>query len=155
MNRADRRKEEKAKKKLEQEQKIQAARQFERDIKRDGIFDASAAMNSPHYMAQVVKQRMTEMAGWERNGITKDDLKAEYDKGYAAARKDLTTFFMRMFYCAIAISLRRLFRFGEGRILRVLDAVQWTMTEEICTADITKRCKEETGIDIFDTDYDN
>ena len=29
------------------------------------------------------------------------------------------------------------------------------MTEEICTADILARCKQETGLDIMDTDYDN
>lgn len=44
---------------------------------------------------------------------------------------------------------------GETRIIRTLDRVQEIMTEEICTADIMQRLKQETGIDIFDSDYDN
>ncbi len=126
-----------------------------RTSKKTGIFDAKEAVRNPFYLQQVTKQRLEQRKEMEKNGITKEDLKAEYNRGYAAAHRDLTVFTMRMFYSAIAISLHRLFKFGEARILRVLDDVQWIMTEEICTDDIMQRCRDETGIDITSGDYDD
>lgn len=155
MNRADRRRQEKACKSADAQRTAVAAKRYAQDVRRDGVFDAQAALRDPYYMEQIRREREAQLAAWNQNGITREDLKAEYEKGYAAARKDLATFTMRMFYAALAISLHRLYKFGEGRIIRTLDAVQWTMTEEICTADILARCKQETGLDILDTDYDN
>jgi hypothetical protein len=155
MTRAERRKQEREQKNADKRAAAEAARKFEQDIKKTGIFDAKEAVRNPFYLQQVTKQRLEQRKEMEKNGITKEDLKAEYNRGYAAARRDLTVFTMRMFYSAIAISLHRLFKFGEARILRVLDDVQWIMTEEICTDDIMQRCRDETGIDITSGDYDD
>ena len=38
---------------------------------------------------------------------------------------------------------------------RLLDDIQLIMTEEITTCDIIQRCKDETGVDIFENDYDS
>lgn len=62
---------------------------------------------------------------------------------------------MRFFYSAAAIASHRLFGFGETRICRLLDDIQLIMTEEITTYDIIQRCKDETGVDIFENDYDS
>ena len=90
-----------------------------------------------------------------KNGITDKDLKKSYEDGYAQARKELTGFTMRMFYCATGCALHEIHHFGQDRIVRVLDRIQEIMTEEICTQDIIERLKRETGLDIFDSDYDN
>lgn len=155
MGRAERRKEERRQRQEDRKKTAEAARQLERDTKRNGIFNAETAVSNPYYMTQITQKRLEQRKAMEKNGITQADLKAEYDKGYAAARRDLAVFTMRMFYSAIAISLHRLFKFGETRILRVLDDVQWIMTEEICADDIIARCKSETGIDICNGDYDS
>lgn len=132
----------------------EAARQLERDIKQNGIFNAETAVTNPQYMSLITQQRIAQKKAMEKNGITEADLKAEYEKGYAAARRDLTVFYIRMFNAAVAISLHRLFKFGETRIVRVLTDMQEIMTWEICTDDILKRCHDETGIDICCGDYD-
>lgn len=122
-------------------------------LDRIGIFDDAQAR-----AATIVKKDAAKKAVIERlskNGITPDDLRNEYKRGYDAARKDLTGFTMRMFYCALALATHELYGHGETRIIRTLDRVQEIMTEEICTADIAARLKRETGIEIFDTDYDN
>lgn len=155
MGRAERRRLERKQSREDKKLQAAAALQLERDIKKNGIFNAQTAVTNPHYLGQITQQRLAQKKAMEKNGITEADLKAEYEKGYAAARRDLATFTMRMFYSAIAISLHRLFKFGETRIFRVLEDVQWIMTEEICTADIIARCKEETGIDICNGDYDD
>lgn len=90
-----------------------------------------------------------------KNGITDHDLKREYDRGYNAARSDLAGFIMKMMYCAVALSLHKLYGFGEERITRTLDEIQQTMCDEIGVQDMFDRCKRETGMDIFDSDYDN
>lgn len=106
----------------------------------------------------IVRRDAAKQAAIERlsrNGITPKDLENEYRRGYDTARKELTSFTMRMFYCAAALAAHELHGFGERRIIRLLDRIQQIMTEEICTADITQRLRRETGIDIFDSDYDN
>lgn len=90
-----------------------------------------------------------------KNGITDKDLRKAYDDGYKAAHDQLAGFQMKMLYCATAISLHKLFGFGETRIIRTLDEIQQTMCEEICTQDIFDRCKREIGLDIFNSEYDN
>lgn len=155
MGRAERRKEERRQRQEDRKKAAEAARQLERDTKQNGIYNAETALSNPYYLTQITKKRIEHRKEMEKNGITQADLKAEYEKGYAAARRDLAIFTMRMFYSAIAISLHRLFKFGETRIERVLSDVQWIMTEEICTDDIIARCKSETGIDICNGDYDS
>lgn len=77
-NRADRRRAQRNAQKEEQLAKQAAARQFGKDVKRDGVFDARAAWQNPHYMREVIAMRKSERDGWDRNGITKADLDREY-----------------------------------------------------------------------------
>lgn len=155
MGRTDRRAQERRQRQEDKKKATEAAWQLEQDVKQFGIFDAYKAVTNPCYLSQITKQRVAQQKQWEQNGITKADLKAEYNKGYAAARRDLAAFTAQMFYSAIAISLHRLLKFGETRICRILDDVQLIMTEEICTDDIIRRCREETGIKIVENGYDN
>lgn len=122
-------------------------------LDRNGIFGDAQARSAAIIYKDAAKK--AAIARLSRNGITPKDLEQEYQRGYDAARKELTSFTMRMFYCACGLALHDLYGFGETRIIRTLDRVQEIMTEEICTADIADRLKRETGIEIFDTDYDN
>lgn len=92
-NRADRRRAQRNAQKEEQLAKQAAARQFEKDVKRDGVFDAKAAWQNPHYMREVIAMRKSERDGWNRNGITKADLDREYQRGYKAAQKEMAAFY--------------------------------------------------------------
>lgn len=127
---------------------LRAKADFDRDVRRDGIFDASRAVRDPGYMANAVDQRRRQKENWSKNGITEADLKAEYQRGYASARKDLVDFAMSSFYASIAIALHRRHGFDEDQITDVLDDVQQIMTEEITVHDLVNRCREETGLEI-------
>ncbi len=152
MNRADRRalqREEKAEKKADFKR---AAQQFERDMRKDGDFNSVTALRDPAYMIQVVQNRAKVRQQWEKNGITKDDLSREYDRGYNAAKKEiqrhLAVTYARYFFAGVCITLHRDFKFGEKRLERVLQTLFNIMSSEICDYDIVERCKEETGVEI-------
>ncbi len=152
MNRSDRRRQAREDAKEKKSALKQAALQYQRDLKH-GSIDAIAALSNPAYMAHHISTEMQRRKNMEKNGITKEDLKAEYERGRRDAQSDLTSFQMQCFYSAAGIALHRLFGFGETRICRVLDDIQLIMTEEITSCDIRERCKRETGVDIITNDY--
>lgn len=154
MNRAERRAQARADAKQKKAVLKDAAVQYQRDMKNGGV-NAHTALSNPAYLAQYIASEMKRREAWEKNGITKEDLKTEYERGRSDAQKDLARFTMRFFYSAAAIASHRLFGFGETRIYRLLDDIQLIMTEEITTCDIIQRCKDETGVDIFENDYDS
>lgn len=92
-----------------------------------------------------------------KNGITKKDLDDAYVQGQKVAReeyaKELLPYQQTFFYSACAIAAHNLFGFGKERGERLLDEIERIMTEEICTEDILKRCKRETGIDVMEGNY--
>ena len=153
LNRKQRRAAEKLQKQQDQEAMVQAARQFQRDIEKKGIFDADLVRRDKAYMAQLVEARAKQREGWSKNGITEDDLNDAYKRGYAAARNDLCDFMQLNFYASAGIALRELFKFGEERIIRTLNRMQTVMTEEITSEDLVKRLKRETGVDIIEEEY--
>jgi hypothetical protein len=153
LNRKQRREAEKLKKQLNRDALAQAARQFQKDIEQNGIFNAELANRDKAYMAQVVAARAKQREGWSKNGITADDLNEAYKRGYAAARSDLVDFMQVNFYASAGIALRELFKFGEERIIRVLNRMQLVMTEEITSDDLIERLKRETGVDIIAEEY--
>lgn len=154
MGRAERRKEERQQARIDKQDKMAAAAMVERDFKRHGIYDAREMIRNEHYMEQVVSERIKQQRGWNQNGISLADVKAEFDRGYAAARRDITSFTMRMFYGALGIALHDLYGFGQERCARVFERVNQVMVEEICTEDITERLRREVGIDLVDTDLE-
>lgn len=154
VNRADRRAQARADAKQKKAALKEAAVQYQHDMKHGGV-NAHTALSNPAYLAQHIAAEKKRREAWEKNGITKEDLKAEYERGRADAQKDLTKFQMRFFYSAAAIASHRLFKFGPTRIYRLLDDIQLIMTEEITTCDILKHCFEETGVEIVANEYDS
>lgn len=154
MNRSERRAQARADAKQKKAALKEAAVQYQRDLKHGGV-NAHTALSNPAYLAHHIAAEKKRRESMEKNGITKEDLKAEYERGYADARKDLARFQMRFFYSAAAIAVHRLFKFGATRIYRLLDDIQLIMTEEITTCDIIQRCKDETGVEIVENEYDS
>lgn len=111
-------------------------------LDRIGLFDNAQARSAAIVYKDAAKK--AAIARLSRNGITPKDLEDEFKRGYDAARKELTEFTMRMFYCAIGLATHELYGHGETRIIRTLDRVQEIMTEEICTADIAARLNRQT-----------
>ena len=132
MNRAERRKQEKA--------------------------ERRAVAEIPEWKRREIMAKAEAAARLYRNGITEKDLQDAYDKGFSDAIKEKVVeqnkdYMTKFFYCAAALTCKRQLKFGEQRILRFMDSVHEIMREEITTADIIRRCKEETGIEMFETEY--
>jgi len=131
MNRADRRKQEK------QERRAIAA--------------------LPEWKKAELNAKAAVTARMMQQGISPDDLKAEYERGRREATKEyvdrLLPYQQRFFYSAAAIAAHDLFGFGKVRGERLLDRIQEIMCEEISTGDIIQRCKRETGVDVFEEEY--
>ena len=92
-----------------------------------------------------------------QNGISKQDLDAAYQRGRKDATKEyvdkLLPYQQRFFYSAAAIAAHELFGFGKERGERLLDRIQQIMCEEISTGDIIERCRRETGVDVWEGEY--
>ena len=148
MNRAERRK---AEKQIRHEDSMN--KELVMKIAQEGLVSEPRWKREDSYKRAVIAAQVKQRENMERNGITKADLEKEFKAGYNAATKEITRFSMQMFYCAGACALKRLFGFGEKRILRTLDLIQEIMEEEITTTDMMQRCKDETGIDIIENEY--
>ena len=111
----------------------------------------TAELRASGYFRSLVQRealKQKKLDELQRNGITTQHLKANYDKGYHDALVWGTEYFQPFFYAAIAIVAKRELKFGETRTLRLLKDVQQTMLEEITVYDILDRAKRETGINV-------
>ena len=102
------------------------------------------------HKVRVEAQKQKKLEELERNGITTQHLKENYDKGYHDALKWGAEYFQPYFYSAIALVAKRQLKFGETRTLRFMQEVQQAMLETITVYDILDLAKQETGIDIKD-----
>lgn len=148
MNRQQRRAQERKQRQEDAQKAAQAARQYQKDTKQLGTFDAPKALHDPYYMEQVKKARAEERRNWSRNGITEEDLKQAREAGYKEGQLDTARYYMKMFYAAAGLAVRRLFGFGQTRIVRLLEEMHRVMSEEICTDDIIQRLEDETGLKV-------
>ena len=150
MNRQLRRKLERESAKEREKELERAAKEFDKDVKKNGTFDARKVLGNEAYMQQFIQKRVKECEGYARNGITAEDLENKYKAGYAAARMDINEFVGNFYSAALAISLHRLYGFGANRIFRVLEDMTQVMLEEISVEEIAVRLKQETGLDMED-----
>lgn len=84
----------------------------------------------------------------ERNGITAEDLKREYERGRSESLDEEWSFATKMIYCGFALALKREFDFDSDRILTAINAADWIIAEELTTEDIIDRVSRELGITI-------
>lgn len=111
----------------------------------------------PEWKRAEINARIAVTERFMKNGITEQDVKDAYDRGYKAAIKEyvdkLLPYQQKFFYSAAAIAAHDLFGFGKDRGERLLDRIQQIMCEEISAGDIIDRCKRETGVDAFNDEY--
>ena len=101
------------------------------------------------YSNYVIKRdaaKNAEKAKLERNGITAEDLKREYERGRSEAINAESDFAVKMIYCGFALALKREFGFGRERIIRAIKAADSIILEELTTEDIIDRVSRELGI---------
>ena len=100
------------------------------------------------YIAQREAAKNAAMEKLERNGITADDLKREYERGRNESITEVSEYAMKMIYCGFALALKREFKFGAERVLRTLRAADQIILEELTTEDIIDRVSRELGITV-------
>ena len=151
MGRADRRRHEKKQAEKQRMEKKQALQAYERDIQRDGCYDAHKATENDAYYKVIVEKtaRKSAIVADDRSEAKKI-LKEQFDLGYNAARQDLSHHYMKHFYAGTAVALHDTFQFGQKRIARALEALNNVMSYSISSIDLLEECKHKTGITMFD-----
>lgn len=71
-----------------------------------------------------------------QNGITPEDLKNEYDKGYTEGFKAAAEPVIRSCFAATCLALNDLHKFGASRCAAVLNLVDRHMTETLTSVEI-------------------
>lgn len=84
----------------------------------------------------------------ERNGITLEDLKKNYELGYDAGKKDGEGWAYDVAYGSVMLALRREFGFGHDRIGRVAMAAAAIQLEYLATDEMYERLKQECGVEL-------
>jgi len=127
------------------------------DRRRQEKQERQAIAALPEWKKAELNAKAAVTARMMQQGISPDDLKAEYERGRREATKEyvdrLLPYQQKFFYSAAAIAAHDLFGFGKDRGERLLDRIQQIMCEEISTGDIIQRCKRETGVDVFVDEY--
>lgn len=92
--------------------------------------------------------RAKTMARLERNGITTDDLKKNYDigfeEGYQLAMHNTIT----IAFAAVCLVLHELYGFGQHRLFRVLNEMYNKITLTIDSKEAVDEVFEKTGLTI-------
>lgn len=84
----------------------------------------------------------------QRNGITLADMTANFDKGYAAGKKDSEDWAWDCILGSMAIALNREFGFGAQRISKVITSAANVMIEFTSNAEMYESIVRDIGIDI-------
>lgn len=83
-----------------------------------------------------------------KNGITDEDLKKNYERGYAAAQRDLTNFWQRQIYGGCILALHNLYGFGTKRAMDVLNETKRLLLDLDNCADLLQEVHNKVGIEI-------
>lgn len=100
---------------------------------------AFAEQHNSAYAQNIIRReeaRQKLIARLSQNGITPEDLKAEYDKGYEAGFTAAGEPVIRSCFAATCLALNDLHKFGSGRCAAVLKAVDQYMTQTLTSVEI-------------------
>lgn len=84
----------------------------------------------------------------QRNGITMDDLKENFDMGYNAGFKDSTTNVIKTAYAAICLALHELHGFGAKRCMDVLNLVDQKIIYSLTSDEAIEEVWNKVGLKI-------
>lgn len=95
-------------------------------------------------MASYTKQSLTEAL--IKNGITPEDLKAEYKRGYDDGARAAGLQIFKCCYAGIAIALADEFGFGEDECFRAICAADEKMIWALNNSELVDEVLEKTGL---------
>lgn len=98
----------------------------------------AAEMRASAYARAIVRQDAARQKALERlsqNGITPEDLKAEYDKGYAKGFMEAGDSVLKSCFAAVCLALDDLYNFKSERCAKVLRAMDEHMTYTLTSAE--------------------
>ena len=117
-----------------------AARQEQKEaaeLRMSGYFKAKMRME---------EARQKKMDELERNGITMQDLKANYDKGFHEGFKKAAEPIVRGCYAGVCLALNDLYGFGHKRCADVLNALDEHITMSLTTTEIIDEVWKRMGL---------
>lgn len=103
------------------------------------------AKANPAWMPKSQSERLHRMM---KNGITLDDLEAEYKKGFDAGFKASGQPMIKTCYAAACLAAKNEFGFGKQRILRLIQAVDRYVLDSMSSYDAIEDVWKECGIRI-------
>lgn len=148
MGRAERRREEKRQAHEARMAAASAEAAVMKSYMKSGTYDAPRALKDNAYMNAIKNHRAKLEERWAQNGITREDMKKEYERGYEDATRDIERRTSEFYFAAMCIVLHRDFKFGKTRLCNAMQNLYNVMVSELTNEDIRVRCKRETGVDI-------
>ena len=94
------------------------------------------------------RDKVAAMDKLQRNGITVEDLKANYDKGWQEGFKEAADPVIRGCYGAICLALNDLHGFGQKRCAAILNAVDEHLTYTLSSVEAIDEVYKRIGLKI-------
>ena len=141
-NRADRRRQERA---LRHEKNMQAA----------AIAKGVPIMVSNPGQAERIDRMKRDIEIAKRvakNGLTLKDVEEYYERGREEGFKQASHIMVRSYYSATVIAAKKLFGFGQTRLIRLLNEVERTIIQTMTDEELAKRAFMEAGVEVDPTE---
>lgn len=97
----------------------------------------------PAYKGMTREQRMDALV---KNGITAEDLKNEWHDGFEAGFREACPATVRTLYAAVLLAAHDVYRFGQQRAVRLLNAVDRHMVNTLCSQDAIDQVFDTLGV---------
>lgn len=104
----------------------------------------AAAKATPAYKRGLTREDKIKLL--YKNGITAEDLKHDYQKGYTQGYSDGVESAMVTCYAALCLALNELHRFGRERCYRVMKAMDDKIIYNITSDEVAEEALQKMGI---------
>ena len=112
----------------------------------------AAAKKTPRWMPATKDQRIKALV---QNGITPQDLAAEYNKGFKAGFAAATEPAVKTCYAAFCLAMKEELGFGHTRVKRVLKRADEIVLDTLASAEIIDEVFKKLGLTLdFDEPFD-
>lgn len=116
-------------------------RQLERIRKRE-------AADLPEYKKREIQARAAVIERLSKNGITPEDLKKEYDKGFDEGFRRAAEPIISSTYAAVCLALHELHGFGPKRCEDVLRLLDQKLLYSLTSVELAQQVLEDIGLTI-------
>lgn len=87
-----------------------------------------------------------------RNGITPDDLKAEFQRGREVGSREAYDSVGMIYTCAMLEALNSMYGFGRKRLVAIMDHMNEFMTRTLTSRDAMQEVYDKIGVNFFKDD---